>query len=171
MKRHSLVLLMLAFVFMTTCVQAGDDTKDKFEKIKSLAGEWHGKNPAGKPVTVTYEVVSNGSVVMERIQPVDEPDMITMYHLDGDHLMMTHYCSAMNQPRMRATSGGDDENVIRFSLLDVTNLAKPTDGHMQKLVMTFKDKDHLSSQWTFVADGKAEAGGPFELERKKISMK
>ena len=171
MKRFCLVMLMLGFVLTITNARAGDGAKEKFEKIKSLAGEWHGKNPSGKPVTVTYEVVSNGSVVMERIQPIDEPDMITMYHLDGDHLMMTHYCSAMNQPRMRAASGGGDENVIRFSLLDVTNLAKPTDGHMQKLVITIKDENHLATQWTFVTDGKAEGGAPFELVRKKTDMK
>ncbi|MFQ5772431.1 MAG: hypothetical protein ACE5HX_17985 [bacterium] len=169
MKRYSLILLMLAFVFMSSYVKAGEGAKKSFEKIKSLAGEWQGKGPKGKSVSVTYEVVSNGSVVMERMQSENEPAMITMYHLDSGYLMMTHYCSAMNQPRMRATSS-DDETIIQFAFLDITNLAKPTDGHMEKLMIKFKDQDHLATQWTFIEDGK-EMNAPFELERKKMSTK
>ncbi len=28
-------------------------------------------------------------------------NMITMFHMDGDRLLMTHYCGAGNQPRMK----------------------------------------------------------------------
>jgi len=168
MKRFSLISFILGFIVMTSFALAGEGAKENFEKIKSLTGEWEGKNPEGKMVLVTYEVVSNGSAVMERMQSGKDPNMITMFHLDGDHLMLTHYCSAMNQPRMRST-GSEEENVIMFSLLDVTNLSKPAAGHMQKLILTFKDEDHLVTQWTFVEDGK-EHSAPFNLVRKK-SMK
>jgi len=153
-----------AVVLTIPLVLANAGTNEMFNTIKSLAGEWQGKKPDGENVRVTYEVVSNGSAVMERLQSESEPVMITMYHLDGEHLMMTHYCSAKNQPRMRAAMSNDDK-VIRFSFYDVTNLARPTDGHMQKMVMTLKDKNHLVTQWTFVEDGK-EHSAPFELQRK-----
>jgi len=164
MNRKHLIRSVAAVVLIIplTLVTAG--TNEKFDTIKSLAGEWQGTKPDGENVKVTYEVVSNGSVVMERLESESEPVMITMYHLDGDHLMMTHYCSAKNQPRMRAAMSNEDQ-VIRFSFYDVTNLVKPTDGHMQKLIVTLKDKDHLVTQWTFVEDGK-EHSAPFELERK-----
>jgi hypothetical protein len=166
MKFYIKVLGILAFVLMMSDVQAGDKAEANFQRLKSLAGEWQGKKPDGKMVGVTYEVVSNGSVVMERMQSDGEPAMITMYHLDGKHLMMTHYCSVMNQPRMRATADSGDENVIQFSLLDVTNLTKATDGHMKKLAITFTDDNHIVTKWTFVENGK-EKEGPFELERKR----
>jgi hypothetical protein len=166
MKRTSLILLLSVVFLFTFRIQGAETAEDKFEKIKSLAGDWQGVNPEGKPVVATYEVVSNGSAVMERLEPAGEPTMITMYHLDGNYLMMTHYCSAMNQPRMRATSDTDNENVINFSFLDITNLAKPSDGHMNKLQMNFKDEEHLSSHWTYVENNK-EKIGTFELERVK----
>ena len=75
--RHFISILIVLFAFTLTAsrVYAGDDATGKFQKIKSLAGEWQGKRGDGKQVTVTYEVVSNGSTVMERIIPEDEPNM------------------------------------------------------------------------------------------------
>lgn len=158
--------VIVAFVISSS--YAGD-AASKFEKLHSLAGEWKGKGPRGKSVTITYEVVANGSVVMERMETEGEPAMITMYHLDGDDLMMTHYCSAKNQPRMKAKATEAD-NTIAFELMDITNLAKPTDGHMQRMQLTFKDEDHISAHWTF-KQGDREEGGPFELQRVKMSDK
>ncbi len=169
MKPTLTIFLLLSLVCMIASTHAGENEKAQFEKLKSLEGEWQGTNPSGKPVKVTYEVVSNGSAVMERMQPENEPIMISMYHLDGKHLMMTHYCSAMNQPRMRAVAN-NGKNTIRFSIMDVTNLAKPTDGHMQKLVITVKDEDHLTALWTFVENG-IEKDGPFDLKRIKRANK
>ena len=33
-------------------------------------------------------------------------EMITMFHMDQAELLATHYCSAHNQPRMRAVPSG-----------------------------------------------------------------
>ncbi len=35
--------------------------------------------------------------------PGMEHEMTNMYTLDGNTLVMTHYCAGGNQPRMRAT--------------------------------------------------------------------
>ena len=170
MKQNFIIFLIVMFSFLSNFMLAGENEIENFKKIKSLAGNWQGKNPEGKPVLVTYEVVSNGSVVMERMETENEPAMITMFHLDGGRLMMTHYCSAMNQPRMQATEQGDNDNSIQFSLFDITNLNNPADGHMQKLKITFKDEDHIITQWTFVEDGK-EKSTPFELKRINTNVK
>lgn len=168
--RHFISILIVLFAFTLTAsrVYAGDDAAGKFQQIKSLAGEWQGKRGDGKQVTVTYEVVSNGSTVMERIIPEDEPNMVTMYHLDGQNLLMTHYCAVNNQPRMQSVSSEDD--MVKFELKDITNLAQESDGHMQKLAITFKDADHITHLWTFKQEGKEQAV-PFNLERHTMSMK
>ncbi len=147
----------------------GDGAAEQFEKIKSLAGEWQGKRAMDdKTVNVTYELVSNGSTVMETLMPADEPNMVTMYHLNGDKLMMTHYCAVNNQPRMESVSS--EGGMVKFALKDITNLAKEEDGHMVGMSIAFKDADHITHTWTFKQEGK-EMPGDIVLERKKMSMK
>jgi hypothetical protein len=80
--------------------------------------------------------------------------------------MATHYCEAGNQPRMRTEPIRADAASLRFSFLDVTNLAKPTDPHMRELVVTFQDPDHLQQRWTFSEGGK-ETPATFVYARKK----
>jgi hypothetical protein len=134
-----------------------------FDSLKTLAGAWDFKGPDGKPAQVTWRLVSGGSALMEEL-PHDS--MVTMYHLNNDKLLMTHYCSAMNQPRMQADISADGKT-ITFNFLDATNLASPNDGHMQKMVLTFKDKDHFSEQWVFSKDGKDAEHMTFDYTRKQ----
>ncbi len=132
-------------------------TLPEFEKMKSIVGEWKGTSMDGKPVTATYILVSDSSALMERLTMGGESEMVTMYHPDGDHLMMTHYCSAHNQPRMRSKVVSADTKDITFDLVDVTNLSAPDAGHMKKLVVTFADKDHFTQEWTWTQGGKEKA--------------
>ena len=94
------------------------------------------------------------------------PAMTTMYHPDGDHLMMTHYCSAHNQPRMRSQTGSAETRSIVFDFVDVTNLSTPDAGHMTRLVLTFVDQDHLTQEWTWREKGK-DSVVVIRFERKK----
>lgn len=139
-----------------------------FEKLKSLVGTWQAKTKDGQVTTVSYKIISAGSAVMETMShSKDEAAMVTIYHLDGDNLMMTHYCSANNQPRMRAEPVTGDPKALTFSYLDATNLASPDDGHMHKLVVTFQDKDHFTQEWTWWEKSKEAGTHVFQFERKK----
>jgi hypothetical protein len=140
-----------------------------FEKLKSLSGEWQGQGPHGL-TTVTYHIVSGGAAVMETIMPPHEASMVTLYHRDGDKLMMTHYCSSGNQPRMRAEAPGGESNHLTFTLVDVTNLAKPSDGHMQKLALSFHSQDQMTSVWTWRQDGK-DTPSTFNLVRQSSAQR
>ncbi|MBI4831692.1 MAG: hypothetical protein HY801_09100 [Candidatus Lindowbacteria bacterium] len=136
-----------------------------FKKMKSLVGEWQGKSTDGKSANVSYALVSDSSALMEVLSVAGEPQMVTMYHPDGDRLMMTHYCSAHNQPRMRSQAGLEG-NKIAFDFMDATNLSSPDAGHMRKLVVTFEDNDHFTQDWTWREKGN-EGTHSFRLERKK----
>jgi len=170
--KYFITILTVLFAFTIASQMyavPGDGAADQFEKIKSLAGEWQGKRAMdGKTVNATYELVSNGSTVMETLMPADEPNMVTMYHLNGDKLMMTHYCAVNNQPRMESVSS--EGGMVKFALKDITNLAKEEDGHMVGMSIAFKDADHITHTWTFKQEGK-EMPGDIVLERKKMSMK
>jgi|SRR5262245_55720614 len=141
---------------------AESDAQKSFDRLKSLAGTWEGKAPDGTPSTVTYKVVSGGSAVMSQ---VSEDSMITMFNLDGDRLVMTHYCGAGNQPRM-VGSLSPDGKTLDFKFLDAMNLATPQTGHMHHATFTFADANHHSEQWTFTKDGKDETE-QFALQRKQ----
>ncbi len=137
-----------------------------FEKMKSLVGEWQGKAADGTGAKVSYALVSDNSALMERLAMGSESEMVTIYYPDGDRLMMTHYCSAHNQPRMRSQSGSAETKSIAFDFVDATNLASPDAGHMAKLVLTFADQDHLTQEWTWHEKGK-EGVVVIQFERKK----
>ncbi len=143
----------------------GSKHQPEFDKMKSLEGVWKGDSPDGKPVSISYKVVSAGSVVMETIDHSDMPEMmVTMYHLDGDRLMMTHYCSTGNQPRMRLVASTPTS--LTFTMFDATNLASKNDGHMRRLVISWTDENHISADWTMSKGGKDEHHGIFKLARQ-----
>lgn len=140
-----------------------------WEKLKSLAGEWEGTTThegQAMPVSVTYTLVSSGTSLMERLTTPDGEDMVTMYHPDGARIMMTHYCSSGNQPRMRAEFPLGEPQSLVFSFVDATNLASSREEHMRKLVVKFQGADHFTQEWTHRKDGKEETG-VFKYARKK----
>ena len=46
-------------------------------------------------------------------------------NVDGEDLMMTHYCSLKNQPRMRASMPSEHAKRLAFSFVDASNLQTP----------------------------------------------
>jgi len=137
-----------------------------WDRLKTLVGDWDGTYGDKQGVRVTYKLVSGGSALMETLHPGGtEPEMITMYHLDNGKLMLTHYCSENNQPRMRAGTASGDGAKLEFAFVDGTNIG-PGSGHMTRLVVTFADPNHIEQRWTHAAKG-AEHTGHFRLARKK----
>ena len=158
------VVMSWLLVLAATAVAVESDGQRSFDKLKTLAGSWQGKTSSGQAVEVRFGVTSGGSAVMSEI--MGEENMITMFHLDGDRLLLTHYCAAGNQPRMKATASPDGKT-LRFEFLDATNLGSPQAGHMHRVIFTFPDADHHTEEWFFVQDGKEAAHERFNLERKK----
>jgi hypothetical protein len=56
------------------------------------------------PLKETYTLTANGSVLMSETKPANSEAMITMFTVDSDHLIATHYCVAGNQPQMVTVS-------------------------------------------------------------------
>jgi hypothetical protein len=140
-----------------------------YDRIKAMAGQWEGKSSKGWTEILDIEIIAGGSCVMEksRFAHGESPDsgMATMYHLDGPDLLLTHYCMAKNQPRLKATEISDDGKTLLFTFLDGTNMASRDVGHMDKVRMNFEDNDHYKSQWTFYQDGKEKWMEAIEYKR------
>lgn len=161
MLRSTMLLLALALIPVPGL--AGE-TVDGLARLRALAGEWKGSGPQGE-VRATYEVFSNGSAVVETLRPHGDVTMVTVYHLDGKDLRMTHYCAAKNQPRMKADDVDPAAGSVTFTFVDVTNVSSPDEGHMYGLKLTFVDDDHLRHEWTWKEGGGDMKDTVFELAR------
>jgi hypothetical protein len=136
-------ITQVCFIFIFALAASQLFADSGLDKIKSLVGEWEATTPQG-PATVRYELISNGTAVEERLG-VHDTEMVSIYHMNGDKLMMTHYCSFNNQPRFEAAVDGD---TITFHYVDATNLPNESTPHINGLVINFKDADHFSEQWS-----------------------
>lgn len=156
MKALSLLLAGLVFTMVTFAgtptTNANNDAAAAFAKLKTLSGEWEANTDMGK-THLAYEVVSGGNAVVEHESSEKMPEMITVYHLDGNRLLLTHYCAAGNQPRMEASAFDAQSGELRFRFLDATNLSNPSAGHMRNVTLHFVDSNHLSAEWQFFENG------------------
>lgn len=137
-----------------------------FERFKKLEGKWHGKSTKGWEEAVHFKTIAQGSAVVENsFDAHPNETMMTMFVLDGDRLMLTHYCVAGNQPRLVATAFEEEGRKITFTFLDATNLPSRDKGHMDKAVFRFVDDSHFTSQWTWYQNGKENWMEEIRLER------
>jgi len=154
---------VLALMFNISAAFAESDAHKQFDQLKGLEGKWVGKNSQGEALEVTFRMTAGDSALMSEIHGHGPENMITMFHLDGDRLIMTHYCGAGNQPRMKVIS--DDPKSISFEFFDGTNIG-PGAGHMQQLTITQPDAGHHTEEWVFLDHGTAHKE-LFTLERAK----
>jgi hypothetical protein len=136
-----------------------------FTQMKSLVGEWEAVQE-GVPVKETYTLTANGSALMAETRPANEPAMITMFTVDGDHLIATHYCIAGNQPQMVTGVPNDLQNGVAFTLARVTGLKTPNDWHNTGVTITLDDPAHMTQRWTYLYKGKTGTN-VFHYTRKK----
>jgi hypothetical protein len=135
------------------------------DRIKRLEGSWWGNIHEYKtPASAAFAVSSGGSAVREIMGAGTEHEMTNMYHLDGDRVVVTHYCGAGNQPRMVSTQ--IEENRILFELDSVSNYQSAQEGCMARLELEFDGNDHLIQKWTnFGSKDKADHTATFDLRR------
>ena len=139
-----------------------------FEKLKTLVGTWQGRTDEGKDVSVVYELVSGGTVLMERFVDDSAPqysNLITMYHMDLGDLALKHYCGAENQPRMNLSQASADGSTLRFDFAEATNLADVNDKHMYMVEYRFADDGRFTTEWTLRESGRDVYAEVVEFER------
>ena len=146
-------------------------SRQQFDLIKSLAGDWTGTGGDGTEthaVEIRYRLTAAGTAVEETMFPGTEHEMITMYNLDGPRLMLTHYCSAGNQPEMVARNWEVDTSpqMIRFAFAHATNLLSSKTGHMHEMEMTILGPDKMNETWTYFQDGVLSHRSTFTMTRK-----
>jgi hypothetical protein len=144
----------IALVAVASAAFAADKTKSEeaFDRLASLKGEWKGQMD-GINTTLTYTLTANGSALMEQCQPQKGAEMVTMFTVDGDHLIATHYCSAKNQPQMATSAIADVQKPLAFSLVRISGLKSPDAFHNTGLTIIQEDNDHLTQEWSYQFKG------------------
>jgi hypothetical protein len=163
MKKLKLFPLFVLIAAIAVPSFASDGTA-AFDRMKKLAGAWSATTAEGKNVRVTYEVIANGSAIVER-ESGDHEGMETVYHLDGDKLVLEHYCMAGNQPRMSASGYNPQTGELKFDFVSAGNLKSPNDGHMHDAKFRFINDNQFAAEWTFFKDGKAQFSEKIQYKR------
>ncbi len=182
----SRIALSVLFVLITATAFAADtaatqsDAQKSFDKLKALAGSWEGKVTTVPPMDgmgngallqVSLRVTSRGNALVHEMKAAGTPDdpthydhPVTMFYLDGDRLILTHYCDAGNRPRMAARTSPDGK-VVEFDFLDLSGGTE--NGHMDHAVFTVIDANHHTEDWTYMMPGDKPMHAHFDLQRTK----
>ncbi len=174
MKTRILSLAVAVLLALSLHAAASDKKQEKkktspeFQKIMSLEGSWTGKGMMeGKeqPMQTKFRVTSGGSAVEEVLFPGTPHEMVDVYFMDGDKLMMTHYCAMGNQPRMKMSSSKG--NTLDFTYVDATGLPSADAPHMSGISLTVKGKDKLIEDWSSTAHGETKKMDSFVFTREQ----
>jgi len=187
MKSLSLMLSVVLMAMSTVAFAQTDsqkavaqsDAQKSFDKLKTLAGSWQGRlttDPHQADMDnahplVTLRVTSRGSALVHEMKEAGTPDdptrydhPLTMLYLDGDRLLLTHYCDAGNRPRMAARVSPDGKTV-EFDFVDVAGGTQY--GHMHHAVFTIIDANHHIEEWTYMMPGDKPVRAHMDLQRIK----
>jgi len=127
-----------------------------FERFKSLAGEWvaaeDGEMAKKGDLVARYALSAGGSALVETIFPGSAHEMVTVYHADGADLVLTHYCTEGNQPRMRARNAQGPR--FDFAYDGGTNIDPGRDRHMHSASLELLGADEMRTVWTELAEAK-----------------
>jgi hypothetical protein len=145
-------------------VQADAAKRDRLlSAVSALEGRWRGASPDGQTQYTEFAVTSAGSVVREVMMPGEEHEMVNMYALDGNSLVMTHYCAGGNQPRMRATSIEDGR--MSFVADGVSDLKAKDEIYMGAMTLEIVDEGRIVQHWSALKGGEPDHEMVIEMTR------
>ena len=135
------------------------DAAAALDAFKGLQGRWaihsNGKTLA---IEMVYDVGSNGSIVTEQFGKE-----LSVFYRDGKSLVMTHFCNAGNQPRLRLKQGNASGR-FEFETFDVTNLVGSSAPHVQRMVYKMVDERHVELEIVWKNE-KGESSEDYTLVR------
>ena len=120
----------------------------------SAQHEHGGAAPAGNRGVVSVKTKAAGSAVVHTYAQGTPGEMETVFHMDGDQLLLTHYCALQNAPVLRFVKS-NKPGELKFEFLGGTNFDPAIDAHLHESTFVIKDKDTIEQSSTVFAGGKA----------------
>src|SRR5579863_10461852 len=174
------LLRIAVMLLLPAMAVAQSDGEKSFDKMKTFAGVWQGSvstdskddhSMEGAMMRVSLRVTSRGNAIVHEMKAAGTPDdptrydnPITMLYVDGDRLLLTHYCDAGNRPRMSGKVSPDGKKV-EFSFVDLSGGTQF--GHMDHAVFTVIDENHHVEDWTYMMPGDKPVHAHLDLMRAK----
>ncbi|PCI63987.1 MAG: hypothetical protein COB37_03290 [Kordiimonadales bacterium] len=109
--------------------------RQAFEKLGTLVGSWKPQDTPNSKLTIIFSHTANKTVLLETWMSGERQHSLTVYHLDGESLLATHYCPQGNQPRLKMEAA-KTIGLIKFGFMDATNLANTEQSHQHSLSFT-----------------------------------
>ena len=133
-------------------------TSADFDKLKKLVGDWEGKmkKSTGETIDVSlsYKLVSNGSVIVET-SIENGTEMISTYKDRFGKLTATHYCALGNQPMFNLSKS--TASVLDFELDPACGLKEGKHKFVKELKFTndSKSKNVLKMEYVVINEDKS----------------
>lgn len=148
------------------------DAQSAFARIKALAGVYQVQvEGAEGPLTVSYETVSGGHAVLERLAAGTADEMVSIYFLEERDLVMTHYCGIGNRPHLRLDRRVStiDDLVFDFDPA-TTGIEENNDPHIHGARFRFAEAGAVDVEWDFWQQGASDHKKLFPLRREPGSF-
>jgi hypothetical protein len=184
------VMLLLVLISLSAAAFAQSEAQNmnvqkseaekSFDAMKGLSGTWEGsvtvdppqpEMKGGKPMHISLRTTSRGNALVHEMQAAGTPldpakydHPVTMFYVENDQLLLTHYCDAGNRPRMVGKISPDGKKV-EFEFLDLSGGNKY--GHMYHAAFTPIDANHHLEDWTYMMPGDKPIHAHFDLHRIK----
>jgi hypothetical protein len=152
-------LFLLLLQLSLPALAASSDSLEAFKLLTGLLGDWTGKSGSGREHKVNYRLSAGGSVLVETWSLPSGRESMTLYHLDGESLMATHYCPQGNQPRLVLMPG---DKKMHFAFLDGTNLQVAGKSHQYSFWLQIDDEDHFRRNEIYVENNALIEPAPIE---------
>jgi hypothetical protein len=149
-------LLALALRAGETRCETMPSATQVFRQLGNLVGTWSGHSPNGSPHTVTFRYTAAQSVLVETWTLGAGRESMTVYALDGDHLLATHYCPQGNQPRLEY-AGVDKAGRWQFRFRDGSNLREKGHSHQQAFWIKLQNDGTFERGETYVDNDAASS--------------
>jgi hypothetical protein len=185
MSRAFLYALLFALLPLAASAQAAKDevptkaapestvftAETAFQYLTTLDGDWQRAAGAadhehtGATRGVNFHTTAGHSSVMEVLYPGSPTEMINMFHMNNDDLLLTHYCALGNAPIMKFEKS-DKPGQIKFVFYGGTNFDPKTDAHVHEGVYQVIDGNTIVSSFISHSDGQPKPVGRAILKRQ-----
>ena len=125
------------------------------------------RGPAGSAANVvSVKTKALGSAVVHTYAQGTPGEMETVFHMDGDQLLLTHYCALQNAPIPKFVKS-DKPGELKFVFQGGTNFDPSVDAHLHESTFQIKDKDTIEQRSTVFTNGKASPELKSVLHRRE----